>query len=112
VSDRVLILENAALLCHHTGVLRGHHVARRVAQAVGGRGYAHSSRRRLRRWAAWTKSFPSRRVARTTTTRQAPGLLGSALKKHLSELKAMQVDDLVAAPAVQFRNIAQFYSEG
>ena len=40
------------------------------------------------------------------------GLLGSALKKHLSELKAMQVDDLVAARQYKFRNIAQFYSEG
>jgi acetyl-CoA carboxylase carboxyl transferase subunit alpha len=40
------------------------------------------------------------------------GLLGTALKRHLAELKAMPVDDLVAARQQKFRNIAQFYTEG
>jgi acetyl-CoA carboxylase carboxyl transferase subunit alpha len=40
------------------------------------------------------------------------GLLGSALKKHLAELKAMPVEELVAARQQKFRNIAQFYTEG
>jgi acetyl-CoA carboxylase carboxyl transferase subunit alpha len=40
------------------------------------------------------------------------GLLGSALKKHLAELKAMSVDEMVAARQKKFRNIAQFYTEG
>jgi acetyl-CoA carboxylase carboxyl transferase subunit alpha len=40
------------------------------------------------------------------------GLLGMALQKHLAELKAMSVDDMVAARQKKFRNIAQFYTEG
>jgi len=40
------------------------------------------------------------------------GMLGSALKKHLAELKALPVDVLVAARQAKFRNIAQFYTEG
>jgi acetyl-CoA carboxylase carboxyl transferase subunit alpha len=40
------------------------------------------------------------------------GLLGSALKKHLAELKAIPVKKLVAARQKKFRNIAQFYTEG
>jgi acetyl-CoA carboxylase carboxyl transferase subunit alpha len=40
------------------------------------------------------------------------GLLGTVLKKHLAELKAMPVEDMVAARQLKFRNIAQFYTEG
>ncbi len=40
------------------------------------------------------------------------GLLGTALKKHLAEIKAMPIDALVAARQAKFRNIAQFYTEG
>ena len=40
------------------------------------------------------------------------GILGSALKKHLAELKATPIDALVAARQHKFRNIAQFYTEG
>jgi acetyl-CoA carboxylase carboxyl transferase subunit alpha len=40
------------------------------------------------------------------------GLLGSLLKKHLAELKAIPMDKLVAARQHKFRNIAQFYTEG
>ena len=47
------------------------------------------------------------------TDREAgAGLLASALKKHLAELKAMPVEMLVAARQTKFRNIAQFYTEG
>ena len=47
------------------------------------------------------------------TDREAgAGLLASALKKHLAELKAMPVEMLVAARQQKFRNIAQFYTEG
>lgn len=38
-------------------------------------------------------------------------LLGAALRKHLTELKAMPVEDMVAARQKKFRNIAQFYTE-
>ena len=40
------------------------------------------------------------------------GLLGTALKRHLAELKALPVDALVAARQNKFRNMAQFYTEG
>lgn len=40
------------------------------------------------------------------------GLLGTVLKKHLVELKAMPVEALVVARQQKFRNIAQFYTEG
>ncbi len=38
------------------------------------------------------------------------GLLGSVLRKHLDELKATPIHDLVAARQQKFRNIAQFYT--
>ena len=38
------------------------------------------------------------------------GLLGSVLRKHLDELKATPIPDLVAARQLKFRNIAQFYT--
>jgi acetyl-CoA carboxylase carboxyl transferase subunit alpha len=40
------------------------------------------------------------------------GLLGSVLKKHLAELKAMPLEALVVARQQKFRNIAQCYTEG
>ncbi len=39
------------------------------------------------------------------------GVLGSALKKHLADLKAMPVGALVSARQQKFRNIAQFYTQ-
>ena len=40
------------------------------------------------------------------------GMLSSALKKHLAELQAMPVDEMVRVRQNKFRNIAQFYTEG
>ena len=40
------------------------------------------------------------------------GLLGTALTRHLAELKSFSIDDLVAVRQRKFRNIAQFYTEG
>ena len=40
------------------------------------------------------------------------GLLGTALQKHLAELRAMPLDEMIAARQSKFRNIAQFYTEG
>jgi acetyl-CoA carboxylase carboxyl transferase subunit alpha len=42
----------------------------------------------------------------------AAGLLGTALLRHLAELKAMPLDDMITARQKKFRNIAQFYTEG
>lgn len=38
-------------------------------------------------------------------------LLGQVLRKHLAQLKAMTVEEMVAARQIKFRNIAQFYTE-
>ena len=40
------------------------------------------------------------------------GLLGTALQKHLAELKAMPLDEMIATRQSKFRNMAQFYTEG
>lgn len=40
------------------------------------------------------------------------GIMGTALKRHLDELKSSSIDDLVAARQQKFRRIAQFYTEG
>jgi acetyl-CoA carboxylase carboxyl transferase subunit alpha len=40
------------------------------------------------------------------------GMLASAFQKHLAELKAIPIDELVAKRQQKFRNIAQFYTEG
>ena len=39
-------------------------------------------------------------------------LVGTALQKHLAELKTKSIDELVALRQAKFRNIAQFYTEG
>lgn len=38
------------------------------------------------------------------------GVLGAALRKHLNELKAMPIEELIAARQQKFRNIARFYT--
>jgi acetyl-CoA carboxylase carboxyl transferase subunit alpha len=38
-------------------------------------------------------------------------VLGDTIRKHLSELKAMTVEQLLAARRNKFRNVAQFYTE-
>jgi acetyl-CoA carboxylase carboxyl transferase subunit alpha len=46
------------------------------------------------------------------TDREAgSGLLAAVLEKHLTQLKAMPVDELVAARQKKFRNVAQFYTQ-
>lgn len=39
-------------------------------------------------------------------------ILGEAIRKHLAELKALPIDELIAARRRKFRNLAQFYTEG
>jgi acetyl-CoA carboxylase carboxyl transferase subunit alpha len=39
------------------------------------------------------------------------GILGTAIRKHLDELKSMSIDAMVAARQKKFRNIAQCYTE-
>jgi acetyl-CoA carboxylase carboxyl transferase subunit alpha len=42
----------------------------------------------------------------------AGGLLSGALRRHLAEIKAMPIDELIATRQAKFRKIAQFYTEG
>jgi acetyl-CoA carboxylase carboxyl transferase subunit alpha len=39
------------------------------------------------------------------------GMLGSVLRKHLAQLRAVPIQELVAARQQKFRNIAQFYTQ-
>jgi acetyl-CoA carboxylase carboxyl transferase subunit alpha len=43
---------------------------------------------------------------------EAAGVLGNSLRRHLAELKAMPIGELIAARQAKFRKIAQFYTEG
>jgi acetyl-CoA carboxylase carboxyl transferase subunit alpha len=47
-----------------------------------------------------------------TDAEAGAGLLGTALTRHLAELKAIPVDELVVMRQQKFRKIAQFYTEG
>ncbi|HWG21304.1 MAG TPA: acetyl-CoA carboxylase carboxyltransferase subunit alpha [Terracidiphilus sp.] len=47
-----------------------------------------------------------------TDREAAGGLLSQVLHRHLAELKAMPLDEMIAARQAKFRNIGQFYTEG
>jgi acetyl-CoA carboxylase carboxyl transferase subunit alpha len=42
----------------------------------------------------------------------AGSMLGSALRRHLDEIKAVPIDQLIATRQAKFRKMAQFYTEG
>lgn len=42
----------------------------------------------------------------------AAEMLAGALRRHVSEIEALPIDQLIAARQAKFRNIAQFYTEG
>ena len=43
---------------------------------------------------------------------EAAGVLGNSLRRHLAELKAKPIGELIAARQAKFRKMAQFYTEG
>src|SRR4051812_22360787 len=47
-----------------------------------------------------------------TDAEASSGILGNALRRHLAEMKALPIEELIAARQAKFRNIAQFYTEG
>jgi acetyl-CoA carboxylase carboxyl transferase subunit alpha len=112
VSDRVLILENALYFV----------ITPESCAAIMWRDAAH------KQLAAEAMRISAPEVAalgcvdeilpeppggmRTPTARRAPVCWAASLKKHLAELKAIPIDELVAARQKKFRNIAQFYTEG
>jgi len=110
VTDRVLILENAVYSV----------IPPEGAAAIMWRDIAHKDR------AAAALRVTAKEVASLgcvdEIVPEPPGgihfdpaaghaLLGSALRKHLDQLKAMPLDALIAARRHKFRNIAQFYTE-
>jgi acetyl-CoA carboxylase carboxyl transferase subunit alpha len=111
VTDRVLILENAVYSV----------IPPEGAAAIMWRDIAHKDRaaQALRVTAADVKSLG---CVDEIIPEPAPGIhadrdsgiemLRSALEKHLAELNAIAVDELVGARQRKFRNIAQFYTEG
>src|SRR3569833_3209035 len=44
-----------------------------------------------------------------TDAEASSGMLGNALRRHLAEIKAVPIDELLAARRAKFRNIAQFF---
>jgi len=111
VTDRVLILENAVYSV----------IPPEGAAAIMWRDIAHKDRaaQALRVTAADVKSLgcvdeiiPEPASGIHADRDSGIEMLRSALEKHLAELKAMAVDELVGARQRKFRNIAQFYTEG
>jgi acetyl-CoA carboxylase carboxyl transferase subunit alpha len=111
VSDRVLILENALYFV----------ITPESCAAIMWRDASHKQQ------AAEAMRISAPEVARLgcvdeiiveppggihTDRETGSGILGAALQKHLTELKAMPLDALIAARQEKFRNIAQFYTEG
>ena len=111
VTDRVLILENAVYSV----------IPPEGAAAIMWRDIAHKDRaaQALRVTAADVKSLgcvdeiiPEPASGIHIDRDAGIQMLRSALEKHLAELNAMAIDELVGARQRKFRNIAQFYTEG
>ena len=111
VTDRVLILENAVYSV----------IPPEGAAAIMWRDIAHKDRaaQALRVTAADVKSLgcvdeiiPEPASGIHIDRDAGIEMLRSVLEKHLAELNAIAVDELVGARQRKFRNIAQFYTEG
>ena len=111
VTDRVLILENAIYSV----------IPPEGAAAIMWRDIAHKDRaaEALRVTAADVSSLgcideiiPEPGAGIHADRDVGIEILAAALRKHLAELKAMSIEEMVAARQRKFRNIAQFYTEG
>ena len=111
VSDRVLILENALYFV----------ITPESCAAIMWRDAAHKqlaaeamriSAPEVAALGCVDEIVPEPPDGAHTDPEAGAGLLGSALKRHLAELKAMPLDILLGARQQKFRNIAQFYTEG
>ena len=111
VSDRVLILENALYFV----------ITPESCAAIMWRDAAHKqlaaeamriSAQEVAELGCVDEILPEPPEGAHTDPETGAGLLGTSLKKHLAELKAVPIEDLVAARQKKFRNIAQFYTEG
>jgi acetyl-CoA carboxylase carboxyl transferase subunit alpha len=110
VSDRVLILENAIY-----SVISPEQCAVIMWRDVGYKGRAAEALRisapEVAALGCVDEIISEPPEGIHTDPEAGAGFVASVLMKHLSELKATPVDQLVAARQQKFRNIAQFYTE-
>ncbi len=111
VSDRVLILENALYF-----VITPESCAAIMWRDAGQKQLAAEAMRisapEVAALGCVDEIIPEPPGGAHTDHEAGAGLLGSALQKHLSVLKQLSLDALIAARQEKFRNIAQFYTEG
>src|SRR4051794_4558073 len=111
VSDRVLILENALYF-----VITPESCAAIMWRDAGQKQLAAEAMRISApevRQLGFVDEIISEPPGGVHTDQEAgAGLLGTALSRHLAELKGFSIDELVAMRQKKFRNIAQFYTEG
>ena len=111
VSDRVLILENAlyfVITPESCAVIMWRDAAQKQLAAEAMR----ISAPEVAALGCVDEILPEPPEGAHTDHEAGAGLLGRSLKKHLAELKATPIENLVAARQLKFRNIAQFYTEG
>jgi len=111
VSDRVLILENALYF-----VISPEGCASIMWNDAGKKGLAAEALRisapEVAELGCVDEIIPEPQDGIHSDRDAGAGVLGSLLKKHLTELMAIPVDALVVARQQKFRNIAQFYVQG
>jgi len=111
VADRVLILSNAiysVISPEQCAVIMWRDAAQRELAAAALR----ISAPEIAALGCVDEIVPEPREGAHINSEASFALLANALLRHLAELKAMPVNDLVAARQAKFRNIAQFYTEG
>lgn len=110
VSDRVLILENAlyfVITPESCAAIRWRDASQKQLAAEAMRIAAPE----VAALGCVDEILPEPEGGIHTDREAGMGMVGAALRRHLDELKAISVDDLVAARQSKFRNIAQFYTE-
>jgi acetyl-CoA carboxylase carboxyl transferase subunit alpha len=111
VADRVLILENAlyfVITPESCAAIMWHDAAQKQLAAEA----LHISAPEVKALGCVDEIIPEPPGGIHTNPEAGTGILGGVLKKHLAELQALPVDELVAARQAKFRNIGQFYTEG
>ena len=111
VADRVLILSNAVysvISPEQCAVIMWRDAAQRELAAAALR----ISAPEIAALGCVDEIVPEPREGAHVNREASFQMLAGALRRHLAQLKAMPVNELVAARQAKFRNIAQFYTEG
>ena len=111
VADRVLILSNAiysVISPEQCAVIMWRDAAQRELAAAALR----ISAPEIAALGCVDEIIPEPREGAHVNSEESFAMLAGALRRHLAQLKAVPVNDLVAARQAKFRNIAQFYTEG